>query len=85
MVRVLGDMEDRILQQAYEAGRDASRNRRALSECPTYSIGEDGRPWRERWRQGWHDGEAEYRRKYPLPAAPAPKAKAVPIRKGRRR
>lgn len=76
---------DNILAQAYEAGRDAHRNRRPLSDCPTFAIGDTGKPWRDRWRQGWHDDEREYRKIYPLPAAPAPKAKATPIRKGKRR
>lgn len=78
-------MEDKILQQAYDAGLSASRNRRSASDCPAYAMGDSGHLWRESWRRGWDAGEAEYRRKYPLPAAPASKAKATPIRKGKRR
>jgi ribosome modulation factor len=73
------------LDHAYEAGYYASENRRSRSDCPLYAMGEQGRVWRAEWLRGFDQHEAEYRKKYPLPAAPASKAKATPIRKGKRR
>ena len=43
------------LDHAYEAGRSAFENHRDLGDCPTFAIGDLGRPWRERWRRGWAD------------------------------
>lgn len=53
-MKTTDEARDATLAQAYTAGRNARRNGRQLSACPTYAIGSLGQPWRDKWTEGWH-------------------------------